>query len=124
VEGVKLDPLVAANDLNKPLLSKLLAAPSLRARYLGYIRDIAEKWLDWNKLGALAQQYHSLIAADVKADTRKLDSFEAFEQGLAGDSKEQSSRGPAQGISLKRFAEQRRAFLLKQPEAKNAGAGI
>src|SRR5438552_13777936 len=67
VEGVKLDPLVAANDPNKPLISKLLAVPSLRTRYLGYVRDIAEKWLDWNKLSPIAQQYHALIAEHVKA---------------------------------------------------------
>ena len=51
MKGVELDPLVMANDPNKPLISKLLAVPSLRTRYLGYIRDIAEKWLDWKKLG-------------------------------------------------------------------------
>lgn len=127
VEGVKLDPLIAANDQNKPLLSKLLAVPSLRTRYLGYVRDIAEQWLDWNKLGPVAQRYHALIAADVKADTRKLDSYEAFQQGLAGEGEAQGLQGPRQRMSLKRFAEERREFLLKQPEAKNAknaGSGI
>jgi hypothetical protein len=123
VEGVKLDPLVAANDRNKPLLAKLLAVPSLRARYLGYVRDIADQWLDWGKLGSVAQQYHALIAADVKADTRKLYSYEAFEQSLAGEGEAPGLRGPREGISLKRFAEQRRAFLLTQPAAKNAGSG-
>jgi hypothetical protein len=118
VEGVKLDPLVAANDANKPLLSKLLAVPSLRARYLGYVRGIAEKWLDWNKLGPIAQQYHSLIAADVKADTRKLDSFEDFEKSLTSDTQ---GGGPGGGrISLKNFADQRRAYLLNYSEAKTA----
>jgi len=119
VEGVKLDPLVAANDANKPLISKLLAVPSLRARYLSYVRDIAEKWLDWNKLGPIAQQYHSLISADVKADTRKLDSFEDFEKSLASDSQAGEFRGPGGGsISLRNFADQRRAYLLNHSEAK------
>ena len=114
VEGVKLDPLVAANDPNKPLISKLLAVPSLRARYLGYVRDIAEKWLDWSKLGPIAQQYHSLIAAGVKADTRKLDSFEDFEKSLVSDTEGGGFGGPGGGtISLKNFAGQRRAYLLK-----------
>ena len=39
------------NDESKPLRSKLLAVPALRARYLSYVRDIAEKWLDWKTLG-------------------------------------------------------------------------
>ena len=121
LEGVKLDPLVAANDANKPLISKLLAVPSLRARYLSYVRDIAEKWLDWNKLGPIAQQYHALIAAEVKADTRKLDSFEDFEKSLASDTQSGGFGGPGGGaISLKNFAEQRRAYLLNYSEAKTA----
>ena len=45
IKGIELDPLFGADDSNKPLISKLLAVPKLRARYLGYVRDIAEKWL-------------------------------------------------------------------------------
>ncbi len=98
---VDLDPLTGLDDASKPLRSKLLAVPALRARYLGYVRDIAENWLDWKVIGPLAQQYQTLIAADVKADTRKLYTFEAFEAGVSqGDE------------SLKSFADRRRAFLL------------
>jgi hypothetical protein len=107
--GPELDPLVSANDTNKPLLAKLLAVPSLRTRYLGYVRDIAEKWLDWNRLGPLAEQYHALIAADVQADTRKLDSTGAFLNSVTN------------GASLKNFAEKRRAFLLRQTADQPAG---
>ncbi len=122
--GVQLDPLVAANDAGKPLISKLLAVPSLRARYLGYVRDIAEKWLDWNTLGPLAQQYHALIAADVKADTRKLDSTEEFLSSVTENAQEPAAIGGFGGgrsSSLKSFAEKRRAFLLNHAEVKKAG---
>jgi len=112
INGVELDPLHAANDASKPLLSKLLAVPALRARYLGYVREIASTWLDWSKLGPLAQRYHSLIAAEVKADTRKLVSTEDFARNLTEDPT--GGRGPGGRISLKNFADQRRAFLLKQ----------
>ena len=75
---------------------------ALRARYQGYVRDIAEKWLDWKVLGPKVERYQKLIAADVKADTRKLYSFEAFQNDVAiGEH------------SLKAFVEKRRAFLLK-----------
>jgi hypothetical protein len=47
-------------------------------------------------------QYQALIAGDVKADTRKLYSFEAFQNDVAGSER-----------SLKAFVEKRRAFLLK-----------
>ena len=104
--GPELDPLATASDDGKPLLSKLLAVPSLRTRYLGYVRDMADKWLDWKRLGPVAEQYHALIAADVKADTRKLDSYEAFEGSLTGTN------------GLKTFAEKRRAYLLSNAEVK------
>jgi len=96
--NAELDPLVGLNDAAKPLRSKLLAVPALRDRYLKYVREIASTWLDWNKLQPLVAQYQSLIAADVKADTRKLESFEAFEAGVN---------------TLKSFADRRQAFLLK-----------
>jgi hypothetical protein len=115
--GTELDPLANAGDTSKPLLSKMLAVPALRARYLGYVRDIAEKWLDWSRLGPIATQYQALIADEVKADTRKLDSFEAFQQGLAGEAAQAgTSRGPGAEVSIKGFADQRRAYLLKYRE--------
>jgi hypothetical protein len=96
--GTELEPLVSADDPSKPLYSQLLAVPALRARYLAYVRDIAEEHLDWKTLGPRAQQLHALIAEDVKADTRKLYGTDQFESGLA---------------SIQSFVERRRAFLLK-----------
>ena len=75
--------------------------PALRARYLGYVRDIAQKHLDWKTLEPRLKQYQALIDADVKADTRKLYSYEAFQTGLSGPEN-----------TLQRFIEQRRQFLL------------
>jgi hypothetical protein len=96
--GVMLDPLVAINDPGKPLRSRLLQVPALRTRYLGYVRDIATNWLDWNKLEPMVRQYRQLIAEDMKRDTHKLYSTSAFESGPA---------------SVKSFVDGRRAFLLK-----------
>lgn len=96
-----------------------MAVPSLRARYLSYVRAIAEEWLNWGKLGELAQGYHALIRDDVRTDTHKLDSFEAFTRGLdepaAG---EQPGRGRRASMSLKSFVEPRREYLLNLPEIK------
>jgi hypothetical protein len=100
--GAELDPLIGLDDASKPLRSKLLAAPALRARYLGYVREIADKWLDWRTLEPLVRQYQSVIAADVKADTRKLYTTEQFSAGV--------DRGTD---SVKTFADRRRAYLLK-----------
>lgn len=100
--GVELDPLVGLDDASKPLRSKLLAVPALRARYLGYVREIADTWLDWKTLEPLVRQYQSVIAADIKTDTRKLYSTEQFTSAV--------DQGPS---SLKSFVERRRAFLQK-----------
>ena len=105
--GPELDPLVGLNDPSKPLRSKLLAVPALRTRYLAYVREIAEKWLDWKKLGQMAKTYQDLIREEVALDTRKLYSTEAFETGLEG--------GPD---SLRTFVEARRQYLLKVTDPK------
>ena len=76
--GPDLDPLTGLDDAAKPLRSKLLAVPALRARYLAYVRDIARRWLDWNRIGPLVRQWQALIESDIKVDTRKLYSTEAF----------------------------------------------
>jgi len=113
IEGVKLDPLLAVNDENKPLISKLLAVPELRARYLEYVKDIANQWLDWKKLGPIAEQHQAVIAAGVKSDTRKLSSYEAFASSVAGDVEGGGGFGGRGAIGLKNFADQRRAYLME-----------
>lgn len=120
IDGVKLDPLFAANDASKALASKLLAVPALKQRYLGYVRDIADKWLDWSKLGPMVEKNFALISDSVKIDTRKLDSTEDFLDTLKEDSGKPAAQ-PAFGpggtpIALKTFADQRRAFLLNYKE--------
>ena len=117
-ENATLDPFAGEKDPNKALLHKLLAVPSLRAKYLGYIRDIASNWLAWSKLEPIAKQYYALIAADVKTDTRKLYSTEAFEKGLTEETTF-PKMGPSGGsphMSMKQFVEERQKFLLEYKE--------
>jgi len=101
-----LDPLSGLDDSTKPLRSRLLAVPALRARYLSYVRDIAQRWLDWQTLEPMLREHQRLIVEDVKADTRKLYSFDAFQTGLIGPN------------SLQSFVESRRAFLLNVTDPK------
>lgn len=100
--GVSLDPLVGIEDPTKPLRSKLLAVPALRARYLAYVHEIAEKWLDWKALDPLVRQYQGVISEELKVDTRKLYSYDAFQAGLGS--------GPG---SVRSFVDARRGYLLK-----------
>lgn len=98
--GTSLDPLGA---LNAPLRAKLLGVPELREKYMSYVRDIATKWLDWKTLGPLVEGYKTLIEADVKADTKRLETYESFVQDTNGASR-----------SLKTFAAARREYLLSR----------
>ena len=116
--GTELDPFIGSADPDKVLLSRLVAVPALRTRYLRYVRDIATKWLDWERLGPIARKYQALIDADVRADTRKLDSYDAFKELVERDREITGARGPITIMSLKTFADQRRAFLLSYPEIK------
>jgi len=100
----ELNPLVGLNDQSKPIIAKVLAVPALRAKYLGFVREIAEKSLDWNVIGPVVNQYRDLIANDVARDTRKLFSTDNFISATADD--------PAYG-TLRNFFEGRRAFLLR-----------
>ena len=98
--GASLNPLISQNDASKPIISKILAVPALRAKYLGFVREIAQKSLDWNALGPVVKQYRDLIAADVARETHKLFSTEEFPRGTADDG------------TLRGFIDQRRQFLL------------
>ncbi len=112
--GTDLDPFIGSDDKVKVLLNRLVAVPALRAKYLGYLKDIATKWLDWKRLGPIALKYQALVDADVKADSRKLESYEAFQTLVEKD----TVKGTATIMSLKTFADQRREFLLNYPDIK------
>lgn len=130
--NVELDPLVGMNDASKPLRSKLLAVPALRAKYLANVKTIAEKSLDWKTLGPVVSQYRKLIEKDLEIDSRKLDSFDAFKRNTdenppapgmgpgPGGPGGGFGRGP-QGMNIRAFTEQRQKFLLNHAEVKKAG---
>ncbi len=121
-EGADLDPFAGSTDPQKALLYRLLAVPALRQRYLGYLRDIATNWLDWNKLGPMLAAWQSLIAADVAADTKKLYSAEAFRRGMTEDSLPGLGFIAPPAMSLKSFVQQRRAYLLSYGTGQKAAA--
>jgi hypothetical protein len=113
------DPLAALDDPNKALRHKLLAVPAFRTRYLAYVGDIAEKWLDWNRLGPLVAKYQALIAPDVERDTRKHDTMDGFVNGIHGPP---DATTPPPATTIRGFADQRRAALLAHPEIVKARA--
>jgi hypothetical protein len=108
-----LDPLAGADHPQRPLLSRLLAVPEYRQRYLGYIRDINSKWLNWERFSALVLQERALIADDVRRDEHKLFSTEAFESSLIRNPSSKRDELGSANVSLKKFVEQRHDFLAQ-----------
>jgi len=127
VEGVALDPLVGLDDARKPLRSKILAVPALRARYLKNMKTLAEKSLDWKVLGPLVAQYRSLIEKAVEADTKMESTFAAFQRATANEPQAGPAPNPmggfrpgpgGGGMPLRAFVEQRSKYLLDHAEVK------
>ncbi|MDB6154797.1 MAG: cotH [Chthoniobacteraceae bacterium] len=125
IKGVELDPLIGMDDAKKPLRSRLLAVPALQSRYLAHVRTIAQDSLDWTRLGPIVAQYRALIEKELELDTRKLSTFAGFQKATA-DMPEPAPvadaapprRGP-ESMSLRAFADQRRAYLLNFPAIKS-----
>jgi len=106
--GPELDPMVGMRNDRFPLRSKLLANDNLKRRYLQHVRTIATDYLNWDYLGPKVAASRKLIAKEVKADTRRLMTYEAFE--TATDNRKGS---------IRTFCTQRAEYLLKYPAIKN-----
>ncbi len=105
-----LDPLIGLENERMPLRSRLLAVPSLKEKYLGYVRQIAEDSLDWSKLGPTLGQFRDSVSPIVMEDSRKLSTDEAFDSSTAVD------KLPETGMSYRKFAQERSKFLLESLE--------
>ena len=118
--------MVGMDSARTPLRSKLLAVPALKARYLGYVKSIAEKDLDWKTLGPTVARYRALIEREVEEDAKKLSGYEAFQAATSPKAVQAKpatkGRGPGGGLSLRAFADARRKYLLGLPEVKKAKA--
>lgn len=119
-DGQMLSPVALEDDTMRPVVRRLLAIPHLRARYLAHVRTIADEWLDWDRLQPIIAEYQSLADAEVKADDKKLYSYEAF---ATSHTKDQGGGGGGSGggggrvtPSFKRFVEERGEYLLNHPE--------
>lgn len=115
---MELDPLVGLDDPRKPLRSRVLAVPALRQRYLHCVYQIARDGLDWQRLGPVAEGFHSLIDAQVQIDTRTLAPYEAFQQALLPQA-DLPFAGPPR-LSLFEFCRARREYLLQHPAVQQA----
>jgi len=104
---VDLDPLENIDNPRMPLRMKLLAVPHLREQYLRNIRTIALA-MDWQRTGPIVEQLRELIQEYVKADTRKLATYDSFQRATRGEIGE----GEENENGLRYFFETRSKFLL------------
>lgn len=90
-----------ADNVNYPLLNKLLAIPELRQRYLAHFRTIVDELFDEEQTGLILDEYYDLISEDLKLDTKKLFTNTQYEAAV---------------LELKQYISDRRAFLLSNAE--------
>lgn len=126
-----LSPLAHEGSSSRPLIRRLLSLPSTRERYLAHYRTIVEQWLDWRVLEPVVVGYQSLIDAEVKADGKKLTSYEAFRASRSQDTSGAGTLGGRGGFggretvpSLERFVSERRSFLLAHEALQGRGVAI
>jgi spore coat protein CotH len=108
-EGFALDPLVGVDSERFPLRSRLLSIPELRQKYLQNLRTIASKNLNEETFAPLVESMRELIVKEIKADTRKLMTNDAFEAA--------TNRGK-KATGVNQFARERSKFLLEHPAIK------
>ncbi len=116
--GVNLSPLTGIQDSTKPLRSKLLSIPVLRQRYLKYVKEIAEHHLSWKTIEPMAKYYQLLIDEYVKADNKKLCSYQEFKNAIDGKLVNDNFHGPSIPVTIKDFVLQRQKYLLECDEIK------
>ncbi len=102
---VSWSPFYNETNVNYPLLNRLLAVPRYRQRYLAHLRTIIANQLNPLTSYQVIDNYKNQIDALVKADPKKLVTYQQFISGVA---------------SLKTIINSRRNFLLSHAEVGRA----
>lgn len=108
----------------KPVLSRVLAVPELRQRYMAHYRT-ARGNLDWSYFGPRFTAQQALIDAAVQADPKRLYSYEHFLQNLTTQVTLPGG-GLAGGniVGLQQFINSRIATLAAVAELNASGPAI
>ncbi len=107
--AVQQSPVAGEGNANRPVISKLLAVPHLRQRYLAHMRTILNESFDLSVLAPKMEQCRALIEKEVMADTKKLYSNDQFVSGLS---------------TVQGFVTSRRTFLLGHAEVNRPAPEI
>lgn len=109
---------------NKPVLNHVLAVAELRQRFMAHYRT-ARSNLNWAYFEPIFTTHRNLIDAAVQADTKRLYSYQLFQQNFTQTVTLPYS-GPAGGtlIGLQQFVDQRANFLNTNAELIATGPSI
>jgi hypothetical protein len=102
-------PFKNVNNVNYPLLNKLLNIPECRQRYLAHYRTILQETFTTANANALIDSLDAQIRTLVNNDTKKLYPFNQYTSGIS---------------SLKTFVQNRRNFLINNAEVAQVAPAI
>lgn len=141
--AVKIDEPTMTALAERPLIAKLLEVPAYVERYHGFIKELAEGYLDPATFEARAREVQALLDPYVQRDPTKFVTYEQFKASLEGGAVADPApaQGAAQGqnrmqggmmggnaIGLLTFVEQRVANVLQQLDGtlptKGDGSGM
>lgn len=106
INNVDWDIFMNEDNVNYPLLNRLLAIPTIRQRYLAHVRTILEQEMNLDNVFTLIDTYVALIDASIQADPKKLITYQQFTAGIT---------------ELKSYFTNRKAFLESDNEVDVAG---
>ncbi len=107
--NINWSPFMNQNNVNYPLLNKLLAVPEYRQRYLAHLRSIISNQFDVTKTSAMLDGFQSQIDLLVQNDPKKLYTYSEFINEIT---------------TLKNFISTRRNNLLSNSEVAQTGPDI
>ncbi|MDQ3101687.1 MAG: CotH kinase family protein, partial [Bacteroidota bacterium] len=107
--SVSWTPFHNADDINYPLLNRVLSVPSLRQRYLAHLRTIIAEKLQTPEFNAMLSEYVDMIDAEVQSDPRKLFTYSEFQN---------------ERIAIQEFINARRLMLNANFEVSQQGPQI
>ncbi|MCU0341264.1 MAG: CotH kinase family protein [Spirosomaceae bacterium] len=99
-------PFFNETRVNFPILNRLLAAPTVRQRYLAHLRTLINETFDEKTAFPLIDKYAAFVDSLVQKDPKKLSTYAQFQAEIP---------------RLKTFITNRRNFLLNHAEVKEAG---
>lgn len=106
IKNVNWDIFMNENNVNYPLLNRLLSIPTIRQRYLAHVRTILDEEMNLEEVFALIDGYTALIDASVNADPKKLITYQDFTSGVT---------------ELKKYFTDRKVFLESDLEVDVTG---